>query len=98
MTACCTSELRKVKRLRLVALDGVAVALEVERGPPREVILVLRLLRLVLVIAVVDCVGMAHIVDANDERFHAGERLLALEGERAQHQADDARTRIVTFK
>jgi hypothetical protein len=31
---------------------------------------------------------VTHIVDADDERLHAGECLLTLEGERAQHETD----------
>ena len=47
----------EVERGGLIAFDGVPIALEVERGPPCQVILVLRLLRLVLIVSVVDSLG-----------------------------------------
>ena len=64
--------IEEIERVRLIALDGEAVAAEIEFGPAREVILVLGLLRAVLKVAIVDGFGSANVVDTDDERVHIG--------------------------
>ena len=81
--------IEEVEGVRLVALDGEAIAAEIEFRPAREVILVLRLLGAVLEVAVVDRFRPAHVVDAHDERVHAGKRHLAAIDEAGEHEADD---------
>ena len=69
----------EVERVRLVALDGEAIAAEIEFRPAREVILVLGFLGAVLEVAIVDRFGPAHVVDAHDQRVHVGKRHLTAE-------------------
>ena len=57
---------KEEKRGCLIRLDGVAVPLEVKRGPAPQVILVLCFLRFVGEIAVLNGLGVPHIVDADD--------------------------------
>ena len=87
ITARCTSLGEEVERGGLIVLDAVPVAFEVERRPSGEVVLVLRLLRPVLVVAVVDRLGVADVIDADDQRPHVRQRGLSLEGQHAQHDA-----------
>ena len=80
--------IEEIERVGLVALDGEAIAAEIKFRPAGEVILVLRLLRPVLEVAIVDRFGPAHVVDADDERLRVGKRLLAAEDKRGERQAD----------
>ena len=55
----------KVERTGLVALDGEAIATEVQLRPPCEVILILGLLGAVLEVAVVDRFRAANVVETS---------------------------------
>jgi hypothetical protein len=76
--------IKEVKRLHLITFDGEAVAAEIQFGPAGEVILVLRFLRAILKVPIVDCFRVAYVVDAHDHRVHVGKRSLALIGECSQ--------------
>jgi len=89
---------QEIECVGLIALDGEAIATEIELSPAREVILVLNLLRAVLEVAIVDRLGASDIVDAHDHGVHVGERTLALVHKGRQTDRTIARTRIVTFK
>src|SRR5437016_6613843 len=70
--------IEEVKRLRLITFDCETIAAEIQFGPTREVILVLRFLRSILKVSIVDRFRVANVVDPHNHWVHVGERRLAL--------------------
>src|ERR1700731_1062140 len=80
--------IEEVERLRLITFDRETIAAETEFCPAGEVILVLRFLRAILKVPVVDRFRVADVVYPHDHWVHVGERLLTLEGERREGNTD----------
>src|SRR5208337_1073223 len=76
--------IKEVKRLRLITFDGETIAIEIELRPAGEVILVLRLLRAILKVPVVDRFSVAYVIDPHNHWVHVGQRCLAFIGESGQ--------------
>src|SRR6202051_258752 len=76
--------IEEVKRLRLITFDGEAIAAEIQLRPPGEVILVLRLLRAILKVPIVDRLRVASVIDTHNHWVHASKRGLTLVRESRQ--------------
>ena len=63
--------IQEIESVRLIALDGEAIAAEVELSPAREIVFVLSLLGPVLEVAIVDRLGPANACAAIGKRSSA---------------------------
>src|ERR1039458_5608952 len=62
--------IEEVERLRLITFDGETIAAEIQLRPPSEVILVLRLLRAILKVPIVDRFRVAYVIDPYNHWVH----------------------------
>src|ERR1035438_6992605 len=88
----------KIKRLREIVLDGEAIAPVVEIGELRKEILGLGVLRLVFEIVVVNGLGPAQVVDADDQRAEILEGANGPQIDQCKHDGDERKQHKGTFE
>jgi hypothetical protein len=83
----------KLQGLREIVLDGVAVAAVVELGELREKVFGFRVLGLVFEVVVVDGLGAAQVVDADDEGAEVLKRANGAQIDERESDADEGEER-----